>query len=60
MPLAERIGSVQFWQQVFPEAAARGPRMIGALLYQAPPGFFEGFENRTLEFLSVLRSWPVL
>jgi hypothetical protein len=57
-PRAE-YGIVDYWHAVFTSAAARGPRMLAALIYEAPPGTFDGIEEVLLSFLASLKTWPV-
>ncbi|MGY4155517.1 hypothetical protein ACVINW_001359 [Bradyrhizobium sp. USDA 4461] len=48
-----------YWLDAFTTAAGRGPRMLAALLYAAPPGTLDGLEKSVAKFLSMLRTWPI-
>jgi len=54
------LGSLNFWHSAFTNAAARGPRMLAALLYSTPLGIFDGLDHSLRELLATLRTWPVL
>jgi hypothetical protein len=53
------IGVVEYWREAFARAAPRGPRMLAALLYAAPPGTMAGLDQTVLDFLAKLRTWPI-
>ena len=53
------LGVVKYWMAAFTQAAARGPRMLTALLYEAPFGTFTGLEDKLRELLATLRTWPI-
>ncbi len=52
-------GLVNYWLAAFTQAAARGPRMIAALVYEAPPNAFVGNETELWNLLATLRAWPI-
>ena len=53
------LGLVNYWLAAFTQAAARGPRMLAALLYEAPPNTFAGSEAKLSDLLATLRTWPI-
>ncbi|HWU00188.1 MAG TPA: serine protease [Terriglobales bacterium] len=55
----KNVNPLAFWQQTMTSAATRGPRMLAAVFYSAPPGTFEGMETAVIELLAKLRSWPI-
>ena len=58
-PPAADKGIIDFWLAAFGSAAGRGPRMLAALLYEAPPGTFEGIEDEVRSLLASLKTWPI-
>jgi hypothetical protein len=58
LPKAEN-GIIDYWHAAFAGAAARGPRMLAAVLYEAPPGTYDGIEDILLSMLASLKTWPV-
>jgi hypothetical protein len=59
LPNPSFSGIVTYWLSVFTQAAARGPRMLAAVIYEAPPYIFAGNEQKVLKLLATLRTWPI-